>query len=109
LKYLLILSLLLLVVGFLYWRLRPYIQMARRALGFVRDLRGVNLNAGTADLPRPKNNAAAGERLAPCAACGTWTPASRALSLRSSSSVYCSAACLERAADRPRRTGKSAS
>jgi hypothetical protein len=104
LKYLLILALLLLVGGFLYWRLRPYIQMARRALGFMRDLRQVNLSASAPDLPRPKNAASANERLTPCAACGTWTPASRALSLRSSSSVYCSAACLERAADQPRRT-----
>ena len=108
-KYLLILSLLLVVVGFLYWRLRPYIQMARRALGFMRDLRRVNLGTDAADLPRPKTTSAAAERLTPCAACGTWTPASRALTLRASSSVYCSAACLERAADQPRRTGKSAS
>lgn len=109
-KYLLILSLFLFVVGLVYWRMRPYIKMARRALGVVRNMRGsVNLNHEPRDLPRRNSAAAPQEQLLRCAACDTWTPASRAIKLRASSSVYCSNACLERAADEPRRANKSAS
>jgi hypothetical protein len=50
----------------------------------------------------------AGQKLVRCEACGTWVPEARALSLRSSTSSYCSTACLERAADPPLRARKSA-
>lgn len=112
-KYLIIAALLCAVVGFIYWRLRPYVRMARRALEVVRgfgqlgDLdaaaRGQAVNA----TPRPGAKAV-NEKLVRCSACGTWTPATRALSLRNSPNVYCSTACLERAADTPRRADKSA-
>lgn len=106
-KYLLILAVVVLVFGFIYWRLRPYISMARRALGFVRDLR-LNVKQSPADMPR-RSPAASNEKLVRCDACGTWTPASRAISMRSASAAYCSHACLERAAESPRRANKSAS
>ena len=109
-KYLLIFLVLLAVGGFIYWRLRPYIAMARRALGFVRDMRRMSVNQTPADISGARRQPdATQEKLVRCSACGTWTPASRAVSLRSSSSTYCSTACLERAADSPRRINKSAS
>ena len=65
--------------------------------------------ARPSDLPkRPRRKAAANERLLRCAACGTWMPASRAVSLRAGA-TYCSHACLERAADSPHKARKSAS
>ncbi|MGH9902376.1 MAG: hypothetical protein ACRD68_11275 [Pyrinomonadaceae bacterium] len=99
-KYLLIIGLLLAAGTFLYWRLRPYIAVARRVLGVFRDARRVSASEGSFDLPRRKVNAP-NEKLVRCAACGTWTPASRALALRASSEYYCSHQCLERATDSP--------
>ncbi|HEX8707575.1 MAG TPA: hypothetical protein VF723_04885 [Pyrinomonadaceae bacterium] len=80
----------------IYLRLRPYILMARRMFGVARDVGRMTRNepAGT-----PNSAGGTGDRLTRCAACGTWTPASRAIKLRSSSSSYCSHACLERAAE----------
>ena len=108
-KYLFVLLLLALVVFLVYWRLRPYIRAARRFLGVLREVNRARTSAAQSDLPRrPAREAAAAERLVRCAACGTWMPASRAVSLRAGS-TYCSHACLERAADSPRSARKSAS
>ncbi len=105
-KLFIILILLGLLAAFIYWRLRPYIATARRVLGVVRDLRGVSdperSRSGSAD----GRSAIAGERLARCQACGTWTPASRAVVLggrRGPSQYYCSHVCLERAAEGERQ------
>ena len=78
----------------LYWRLRPYIAMIRRILGIVREARRMS------EPREPSSRAAgeAGERLVRCDACGIWTPAARAIKLRSSASSYCSHTCLENAA-----------
>lgn len=97
-----IISLLLLVfLALLYFRLRPYIRMARRMFGFVRDVRGMSGSEPAQPL-RPE--AIASSKLVRCDACGTWIPASRAVKLRSSLSTYCSHACLETsAADSNRR------
>lgn len=76
-----------------YWRLRPYINMARRMFGMVRDVRRMSVNRTTEPLSRSDE---ASNRLVRCEACGTWTPQGRAVRLRSS--TYCSHDCLERAA-----------
>jgi hypothetical protein len=109
LKYLFVLAIFALVAFLIYWRLRPYIRGVRRFLGVLREMNRVRASSAQSDLPRPPaRETAAGERLVRCAACGTWLPASRAVSLRAGA-TYCSHACLERAADSPRRARKSAS
>jgi hypothetical protein len=109
LKYVLILVLLAAFVGLVYWRLRPYIRMARRFLGVVRDVRRVSEAGAVAGVPKRESVRASNEMLVRCASCGTWLPASRAVRLGSSQSPYCSHACLERAADSPRSSRKTAS
>jgi hypothetical protein len=94
-KYLLAVSLVALAVAFIYWRLRPYIRAARRLLGVVRDVRGLAADEPPASAPRRPR--AAAERLVRCASCGTWLPASRALTLGRPAQNYCTRACLERA------------
>lgn len=106
-KYLLLLALLAFVAVLIYWRLRPYIHLARRAFGFVRDARRLSRQDTTGPAPR-RAAAAPGERLVRCSSCGTWLPSSRALAARSASEVYCSADCLEgsaRGESRPRTPG----
>jgi hypothetical protein len=107
-KYLIVLLLFAAVAFLVYWRLRPYIRGLRRFLGVVREMRSMQGGAAPGVSSRqvsPKR--AANEKLQRCAACGTWMPASRAVSLRGGA-TYCSHACLERAADSP-RARKSAS
>jgi len=108
-KYLIALALFAAVALLVYWRLRPYIRGVRRFIGVVREMRRMSEGAPSG-LPRqeasPKK--AAADKLLRCAACGTWMPASRAVSLRGGA-TYCSHACLERAADTPRHARKSAS
>ena len=79
-----------------YLRLRPYINIARRVLGVVREARGMSAGRQTPDAMRRKRTG--DERLLRCASCGTWFPASRALTLRATASNFCSHACLERSA-----------
>lgn len=109
-KYLFILALFAAVAFLVYWRLRPYIRGLRRFLGVLREVRsmreGVSPGGFSQQQASPKKTA--GEKLLRCAACGTWMPGSRAVSLRGGA-TYCSHACLERAADAPRRARKSAS
>ena len=114
-KYLIVLLLFAAVAGYVFWRLLPYIRGARRLYGALREVRRMQQGGAVEfDLPKKskgkkaKRKAAAGERLVRCAACGTWTPASHAVSL-SGGATYCSHACLERAADSPRQARKSAS
>jgi hypothetical protein len=102
-KYLLVVALLALVAVLVYWRLRPYIQMARRALGFVRDVRRLSQQDAHGPAPRRASPAATGERLVRCSSCGTWLPASRALDVRASAEAFCSADCLERSAGKASR------
>jgi hypothetical protein len=110
LKYLFVLALFALVAFALYWRVRPYLRGVRRFLGVLREVNRMRAAART-DLPRERapRRAERGERLARCAACGTWMPASRAVKLGAAGATYCSHACLERAADSPRSRRKSAS
>lgn len=105
-KYFLLLALFVFVALLVYWRLRPYIHLARRAFGFVRDAR--RLTRQDLPGPAPRRANASGERLVRCSSCGTWLPSSRALAVRSSSEVYCSTDCVERAGRgeaRPRGAG----
>jgi hypothetical protein len=106
LKYLVILLLLLIFWAYVLWRLRPYIKMAQRVLGIMKDVRQVSHQ----DVAEPTRSAAAGQdgqKLVRCASCQTWIPASRAFKLRSQASVYCSHECLERAAAEPPRVRRS--
>jgi hypothetical protein len=109
-KYLLVLALFAAVAFLVYWRLRPYIRGLRRFIGVLREVRRMREGAAPAGFPpqQPAPKKAAADKLRRCAACGTWMPASRAVSLRGGA-TYCSHACLERAADAPRRAHKSAS
>jgi hypothetical protein len=103
LKYLIVAIILGALCTIVYLRLRPYINFARRVLGTVREARGMSAGQQTPDAMRRKNTD--DERLVRCASCGTWFPASRALTLRATSSNFCSHACLERSAgteNRPR-------
>jgi hypothetical protein len=108
-KYLLVLALFAAVAFLVYWRLRPYIRGLRRFLSVLREVRGMREGVSSGGLPQqPNPKKAANEKLQRCAACGTWMPASRAVSLRGGA-TYCSHTCLERAADAPRHARKSAS
>jgi hypothetical protein len=97
LKYLIVALILGAFLTIVYLRLRPYLNMARRVIGVVREAR--SMSAGQ-DMPgsavRPGK--AHSEPLVRCASCGTWLPASRALTLRAASSSFCSHACMERSA-----------
>jgi hypothetical protein len=112
-KYLVVLLLLGALLGFAYWRLRPYIQILRRFLGVVREVNRMRAPA-PGDLPRrgvertPVGRTTT-EQLVPCAVCGTWVAESRALTLRATKTTYCSHSCLERAADGPHRLRRTAS
>jgi tetratricopeptide (TPR) repeat protein len=95
LKYLIITGVVAIIFyALLYWRLRPYIATVRRILGIVRDMRRMSEPRESS----PRAAGEAGQRLVRCDACGIWTPASRAIKLRSSTVSYCSHACLENAA-----------
>jgi hypothetical protein len=108
-KYLVVLALFAAVVAYAYWRLRPFIRGARRVFATLREVRRMQEAARpTHATEKSKPKAAANERLVRCAACGTWAPISHAVRL-GSGTTYCSHACLERAADSPRRARKSAS
>lgn len=108
-KYVVVLALFAAVAFIIYWRLRPYIRGARRLIGALREVNRMRAPGARPGFPQqtsPKR--ASDEKLLRCAACETWMPASRAVSLRGGAS-YCSHACLERAADAPRGARKSAS
>lgn len=109
-KYLLVLLLFTVVAFVIYWRMRPYIRGVRRFLGVLREVN--RMSAGTRreqDLPRRQQKSAPGEKLVRCSACGTWTAASRAVTLRATGVSYCSHSCLERAAAAPHKARRSAS
>jgi hypothetical protein len=108
-KYLLVLALFAVVAFLVYWRLRPYIRGLRRFIDALREVKRMR-EGGPQGFPQQQSSPkkAANEKLKRCAACGTWMPASRAVSLRGGA-TYCSHTCLERAADAPRRVRKSAS
>jgi hypothetical protein len=101
LKYLIVALILGAFFTVIYLRLRPYIGFARKVFGVIREARGMSAGgsvpASAAARPKPSGD----ERLVRCATCGTWLPASRALTLRATSSNFCSHACMERSAGEP--------
>ena len=107
-KYLFVLALFAVAAFMIYWRMRPFIRGVRRFLGVVREVNRMSAGAQQ-DLPRQQQKRATGEKLVRCAACGTWMPASRAVTLRATGVNYCSHSCLERAAASPHKARKSAS
>ncbi|MGH9379125.1 MAG: PP0621 family protein [Thermoanaerobaculia bacterium] len=87
---LLILGLLLLIaIGVLVSRLKPYLRGAREVFRAFQ---------GSAPSRPSASGSAKTERLVACAACGTRVPASRALSA-GGAAVFCSPACRDRDAD----------
>lgn len=97
-KYLIVALILGAFFTLIYLRLRPYIGFARRVLGVIREARGMSGGQGMPGSAAARPKQASGERLLRCASCGTWFPASRALTLRATSSNFCSHACMERSA-----------
>jgi hypothetical protein len=107
-----IIFLILFALGALYayWRLRPYIRLARQVFGAARGATRIgDLHGGPSEIPRRDSAAPVSEPLVRCASCGTWVPTSRSVSLGRKGPRFCSHACLERAADDSRRAHKSAS
>ncbi|HEX8920324.1 MAG TPA: hypothetical protein VF766_02530 [Pyrinomonadaceae bacterium] len=98
-KLLIIFGVLAFIFLLIYLRLRPYIRMARQMFGVARGVRGAMRQEPAAAATTNR----AGNKLVRCDACGTWSPSSRALRLRSSSASYCSHACLESAAEGSKR------
>jgi hypothetical protein len=98
LKYLIVAVIIGAFCTIIYLRLRPYINIARRVLGVVREARSMNAGGQTPDASMRQKKTTGEERLVRCASCGTWTPASRAITLRATSSNFCSHACMERSA-----------
>lgn len=90
-KFFILLIIFALVLAFIYARLRPYIRMARRVLGFIRDAKSVGTSQ-PANSTRSETNEV--KKLARCESCGTWVPATNALTLRSGL-TFCSNDCLE--------------
>ena len=99
-KYVFIIALFAAVALFVYWRLRPYLKMARNVLGFVRDVQRVSTGTRAETPQRSQQRGDAVEKLVRCSSCGTWLPASRAVALRSSKESYCSHECMERSVGR---------
>lgn len=85
--------LLLLAIGLLASRLRPYLRGAREVL---RAFRGAT-SSGSRSSGTPPT-----EVLVACTACGARVPASRSLSAGGGEAVYCSAECRDRDAGRAR-------
>ncbi len=100
-KYLIILGVIAVIFYLLlFWRLRRYFPLARRIFGITRDIyRMTKPEEGSQPLRR--TGSAGSEKLVRCAACGTWIPTGRAISLRSS--TYCSTDCLENRTAAPQR------
>jgi hypothetical protein len=109
LKYLIVAAILAALFLILYLRLRPYINLARRMLGVLRQARNMSEGQTMPGVQSARPKKADDERLVRCASCGTWLPASRALTLRATSSNFCSHACMERSAGQSsaRRTANS--
>ena len=102
-KYAIILGVLAVIILLIYLRLRPYIALARRTLGVLREVQGAVPIRPTAGPDAARENSAPADRLVPCASCGTWIPTVKAVTLRGTNQRYCSHSCLESAAARTAR------
>jgi hypothetical protein len=106
-KYLIILGIIsLLFYLLLFWRMRRYLPLVRRIFGLTRDIYRMTKNTGEPRTVAPQKRSEGG-KLVRCAACGTWIPTERAIQLRAKPAVYCSTACLEKAAAEPRPARRS--
>lgn len=92
-KYFILIALFAAIALFAYWRLRPYLKMARNVLGFMRDVRHMSAEQAP---PQQQQSGGAAQKLVRCSSCGTWLPSTRALALRGSNATYCSQDCVER-------------
>ena len=97
-KYFILIALFAAVALFAYWRLRPYLKMAGKVLGVLRDVRRMSEGAREQQAPtaRQQQGGGAAQKLVRCSSCGTWLPSTRALALRGSNATYCSQDCVER-------------
>jgi len=93
-KWVILLSLVVLVIGLIAVRYRRQIKMAIYVWRMFRQMRQVG-KSGEKQLENPAIDKDVA--LVRCAKCGTWSPQNKALKLRSGIN-YCSANCLETAA-----------
>ena len=108
-RYLVVFLIIFAVVAlYVYLRLRPYIRAARQIFGATRGSVHLGRQQGREDLPRRTAETPV-EKLVRCASCDTWLPVSRAIAMGRAGTYFCSHECMERAADDPARTRKSAS
>ncbi len=95
-----VLGILIVFLGLIYWRLRPYMRIARSILRAVRGTSSEEINKPFETRLRERAGIlSSSAKLVRCDSCGTWTPQTKAIKLRSSASFYCSHHCLELAAD----------
>jgi len=90
-KFLIIAVLLLLLCLVIYWRVRPYLKLARRVLDSARAVRDIGAAPGGARVPQERRGAQ--ETLVRCDSCETWFPASRKVPNNASVYAFCSSAC----------------
>lgn len=90
-KFLIISGLLLLLCLVIYWRVRPYLKLARRVFDSARAVRDIGAATGSVRMPQEKR--ATQETLVRCDSCETWFPASRKVRSNSSVHAFCSSAC----------------
>lgn len=92
-KWLILLSLLILLFVFIISRYRRQLQMALYVWRMFRKMRTVGkVDEKQIETNEDKKNVP----LVRCGQCGSWTPQKDALNLRSGT-VYCSANCMEKA------------
>ena len=89
-KYLLIATVAALVFVFVYSRLRPYLQLIQKIVSALNVSASVGTSSPSQTINKNEN------KLVRCDGCGTWIPESRALTLKSGLTTYCSAECLEK-------------
>ena len=96
-KYVIVIALFAAVALFVYWRLRPYLKMAGKVLGVLRDVQRMSTGARPEQAPpQQQQSVGAAQKLVRWSSCGTWLPSTRALALRGSNATYCSQDCVER-------------
>ncbi len=93
-KWLILLGLVLLVIGFVVARYRRQIQMGWQVLMMFRKMRQA---AKPKETPIEKQGSLKDVPLVPCEKCGKWVDPENALKLRANN-FYCSSICMEKAA-----------
>lgn len=92
-KWLIILSLFVILVMFIVARYRRQIQTAMYIFRMFRKMRQMN-KAETSEKQIETNNNTSDVQLVRCAKCGSWIPQATALKL-SKNTFYCSSKCME--------------